>query len=81
MLGELRWKLVKIRGQLNLATQHSERVRDRPTARQRYKSRDRPAGAFNDDLLTTLGEIHEPRQLALGFMHSDSHHTRTVARP
>jgi hypothetical protein len=29
---------------------------------------------LNDDLLTTLSKIHQPRQLALGFMHSNSHH-------
>jgi len=74
VLDELHWKLVEVLSQLDLATQHPEGIRDGSTARQRYQSRHRPARALDDDLLTALSKIYKPRQLALGFMHSDAHH-------
>jgi hypothetical protein len=34
---------------------------------------------LDDDLLAALGEVDKPRQLALGFMHSDANHDHTIA--
>jgi hypothetical protein len=35
---------------------------------------------LDDDLLTARGELDKPRQLALGFVHSDADHDHTIAR-
>lgn len=80
MLGKVRWKLVEVVGQLDLAAKRAERVRNGTTARQRHQTRDGPTGALDDDLLATFGEVHQPRQLALGLMHSDADHAHTLAR-
>ena len=77
VLGEVRGKLVEIVGQLDLAAQRPEGLRDGAAALHRDQSGGRTPGALNDDLLAALGELDKPRELALGFMHSD---TTTVTR-
>ena len=80
MLGEVRGKLVEIVGQLNLTAQRPEGLRDGAAALHRDQSGGRAPGALDDDLLATLGEVDKPRQLALGFVHSDADHDHRVAR-
>ena len=80
MLGEVRGKLVEIVGQLNLATQRPEGLRNGTTALHRDQSSGRAPRALDDDLLAALCELDEPRELALGFMHPDADHGHTVAR-
>ncbi len=80
MLNEVRGKLVEIVGQLDLAAQHPEGLRDRTTALHRDQSGSRAPGALDDYLFATLGEVDKPRQLALGFMHSDTNHKPTISR-
>ncbi len=80
MLGEVRGKLVEIAGQLNLATQRPEGFRDGATALHRYQSGRRAPRALDEDLLAALSEVDKPRQLGLGFMHSDADHDHTIAR-
>ena len=80
MLGEVRGKLVEIVGQLNLAAQHPEGFRNGTTALHRDQSSGRAPGALDNDLLAALGEVNKPRELALGFVHSDADHNHTVAR-
>ena len=79
MLGELRGELVEVVG-LNLAAQRAEGLRDGTAALHCDQSRDGSARALNDDLFAALGKRDQPRQLALGFMHSDADHDDTVAR-
>jgi hypothetical protein len=74
VLGEVRGKLVEVVCQLNLATQRSEGIRYGTAALHCNQSRHRVAAALNDNLLAVLGEINKPRQLAPGFMYSDSDH-------
>lgn len=80
MLGELRGKLIEIVSQLDLTAQGPERLGDGATALHRNQSGDRAPGALDHDLLAAFGEADKPRQLALGFMHSDTNHHHTVAR-
>lgn len=80
MLGEVRGKLVEILVQLDLAAQRPKGFGDGATTLHRYQPGGGATGALNDDLLATLSEVHEPRQLALGFMHSDANHNYTIAR-
>lgn len=79
MLGELRGKLIKIVSQLDLTAQGPECLGDGATAPHRNQSGDRAPGALDDDLFAVFGEADQPRQLALGFMHSDTDHHHTVA--
>jgi hypothetical protein len=80
MLGDLRGEFVEVVGQLNLAAQRPERLLDGTAALDCDQSRDGAAGALNDDLFAALGKRDQPRQLALGFMHSDADHDDTIAR-
>jgi len=80
VLGEVRGKLVEIVGQLNLAAQRPEGFRDGATALHRDQSSGWAPGALDDDLLAALGELDKPRELALGFVHSDTDHDPTIAR-
>jgi hypothetical protein len=80
VFGEVRGKLVEIVGQLNLAAQRPEGLRDGTSALHRDQAGDGTAGALDDDLLTALGKCDQPRQLALGLMHSDADHDHTIAR-
>ncbi len=80
MLGEVRGKLVEVLGQLNLAAQRPEGLRNGTTALHRDQSSGRAPGALDDDLLAALGELDEPRELALGFVHSHADHGHTLAR-
>ena len=61
MHSERRGKLIEIIGQLDLAAQRPERLRDRTAAPHRYQSGDRAPGALNDDLLAALGKVNQPR--------------------
>jgi hypothetical protein len=79
VLGELRRKLVEIVRELDLATHGAEGVRDGMTPLHRDESSDRPPGALDDDLFTTLGEIDQPRELTLGLVHSDANHGTKIA--
>jgi hypothetical protein len=79
VLGELRRKLVEIVRELDLAAHGPEGVRDGTATLHGDQSGDGPAGALDDDLLATLGKVHEPRKLALGLVHSDANHDTTVA--
>lgn len=74
MLGQPGGKLVEVLGQLNLAPQRPERLREGTTASQRHQPGDGPSGALNDDLLTPLDKVNQPRQLALRLVHSDANH-------
>lgn len=78
MLGELRRKLVEIVGQLNLAAQCPEGLGDGTAALHRNQSGDGAAGALDDNLFAALGQLDQARQLALGFMHPDANHDRTI---
>ncbi len=80
MLSEVRGKLVEIVRQLDLAAQCPECLRDGATALHRDKPRGGTAGTLNHYLLAILGELDQPRELTLGFMHSHSDHDPTVAR-
>ncbi len=81
MLGELGGKLVEVVGQLDLAAQRAERLRDGAAALHGNQLGDGASGALDDDLLAALGKLNQPRQLALGFMHPDADHDRrTIAR-
>lgn len=80
MLGDLRGKLVEAVGQLDLVAQRAERFRDRAAALHRDESGDGTAGALDDHVLATLGEIDQPRELALSLVHPDADHGRTIAR-
>jgi hypothetical protein len=80
VLGEVRGKLVEIVGQLNLAAQRPEGSRDGATALHRDQSGGRAPGALDDDLLAALRELDKARELALGFVHSDTDHDHTIAR-
>jgi hypothetical protein len=35
---------------------------------------------LDDNLLAALGKVDKPRQLGLGFVHSDADHDHTIAR-
>lgn len=61
VLGELRGKLVEIVGQLNLAAQRPEGIRDGTSALHRDQSCDGAPGALDDDLLAALGTLDQPR--------------------
>lgn len=78
MLGELRGKLIEIVSQLDLTVQGPECLGDGASGLHRNQSGNRAPGALDDDLLTAFGEADQPRQLALGFMHSDTDHHHTV---
>ena len=80
MLSEVRGKLVEIVSQLNLAAQRPKGLRNWTTALHRDQSSGRATGALDDDLLAALGQVDKPRELALGFVHSDANHDHTVAR-
>ena len=79
MLDEVRGKLVEIVGQLDLAPQRPEGFSDRAATLYRDEPSGRAPGALDDDLLAALGEVDKPRELALGFMHSDADHDHTIA--
>jgi hypothetical protein len=80
VLGEVRGKLVEIVCQLDLATQRTEGISHGAAGLHRDQSGGRTPGALNDDLLAAFGELDKPRQLALGFVHSDANHDHTIAR-
>ena len=80
MLGEVRGELVEVIGQLDLAAQCPEGFGDGTAALHRDQSRGGAPGALDDDLLAALGEVDEPRELALGFVHSDANHSHTIAQ-
>ena len=61
MLGEPCRKLVEVVGQLDLAPQRPERLRDGPAALHSHQPSDGPAGTLNHDVLATLGEGDQPR--------------------
>lgn len=79
MLGKLDGELVEVLGQLDLATQRPERLRDGTATLHGHQLGDWTAGALDDDLLAALGERYQLRELALGLMHADADHDRTVA--
>lgn len=80
MLGEIWGKLIEIVGQLNLATQRPEGLGNGAARLHRDQSGGRAPGALDDYLLAAFSELDKPRQLALGFVHSDADHDYTVAR-
>jgi len=84
VLGEPGGKLVEVAGQLDLTPQRTERRRDGATGLHCHQPGDGPSGALNDDLLAFLGKVNQPRQLALGLVHSDANHdhkpTKYLAR-
>lgn len=79
MLGEVGGQLVEIVGQLNLAAQRPKGFRNGATALHRDQSSGGAPRALDDDLLAALGEVDKPRELALGFVHSDADHDHTIA--
>ena len=79
MLGELGGKLIEVVGQLDLAAQHTKRLRDGAAMLDWNQLGDGAPGALDDDLLAALGTFDQPRQLGLRFMHSDADHDRTIA--
>lgn len=79
MLGEVRGKLVEIVRQLNLAVQRPERFRNGTTALHRDQASGWASGALDDDLLAALDKVDKPRELALGFVHTDADHAHTIA--
>lgn len=80
MLSEVWGKLIEIAGQLDLPTQRPEGVGYGAAALHRDQSSGRTPGALDDDLLPAFGELDKPRQLALGFVHSDANHDHTIAQ-
>lgn len=80
MLDEPSGKLVEVVGQLNLAPERPERLRDGTTAFHRHQAGNGPSGALNDDLLAPLGKGNQPRQLALGLVHSDTNHDHNPSK-
>jgi len=76
VLGEPGGELVEVVGQLDLAPQRPERLRNGTTALHRHQPGDGPSGSLNDDLLALLGKVNQPRELALGLVHSDANHDR-----
>jgi hypothetical protein len=79
VLREVRGKLVEVIGQLDLAAQGPEGLRDGAAALHRDQPGGRAPGALDDDLLAAFGELDKPRQPALGFMHSYADHVYTIA--
>ncbi len=79
MLGELGRKLIEVLGQLDLAAQRPESLRDGTAARYRDQAGDWSSGPLDDDLLATLRQLDQPRQLALCFVHSHADHDQTLA--
>ncbi len=74
MLGEIGGNVVEVVGQLDLTLKHPERLRDGTAALHWHQPGDGPAGALNHDLFAALGQLDQPRQLALGLMHSHADH-------
>jgi hypothetical protein len=81
VLGEVGWQLVEIVGQLNLAVQRAEGLRDGATALHCDQSSGGATGALDEDILAAFGEVDKARELALGFVHSDADHDHTIPRP
>lgn len=79
MLVEIRGEFVEVVRQLDLAAQCTEGFGDRTATLNRHQSGDRATGTLNDDLLAGLGKLDQSRELALGFVHSNANHNRTIA--
>jgi hypothetical protein len=60
VFGEVRGKLVEIVGQLNLAAQRPEGIRDGTSALHGDQSCDGAPRALDDDLLAALGTLDQP---------------------
>jgi hypothetical protein len=60
VLSEVRGKLVEIVGQLDLAAQCSECLRDGATALDRDQASSRAPRPLDDDLLTALSKVDKP---------------------
>jgi hypothetical protein len=80
VLGEVGGQFVEIIGQLDLAVQRAEGLRDGTPALHRDQSSGGAPGTLDDDLLAALGEVDKARELALSFVHSDADHDHTIAR-
>lgn len=78
MLVEIRGELVEIVRQLNLAAQCSERFCNRTASLHCDQSGDWATRTLNDDLLAALDKLDQPRELALGFVHSNADHNPTI---
>ncbi len=78
MLGEAFRQLIEVVGELDLAAQRPEGINYGAAALHRDQPGDGVARALDDDFLAALGKGNEPRELTLGFMHSDVGHTHTV---
>jgi hypothetical protein len=78
VLVEIRGELVEIVGQLNLAAQCAEGFGDGAATLHCDQAGDRATGTLNDDLLAALGKLDQSRELALGFVHSNANHNRTI---
>lgn len=78
MLVEIRGKLVEIVRQLNLTAQCSEGFCDRTASLHCDQSGDWATGTLDDDLLAALDKLDQPRELALGFVHPNADHNRTI---
>ena len=79
MLGELGGKLIEVVGQLDLAAERPESLRDGTATLNGHQLGDGPSGTLDDDLLPALGKFDQSRQLALRFVHAYPDHDRTVA--
>jgi hypothetical protein len=78
VLVEIRGELVEIVRQLDLAAQCTKGFGNRTATLQRDQSGDRATGTLNDDLLAALGKLDQARELALGLVHSNANHYRTI---
>ncbi len=74
MLCQVVGKLVEIVGQLELATQGTETLRDGTATLYGHQPGDGAPRALDDDLLAGLCELYQTRELALGLVHPDADH-------
>ena len=79
MFDEVRREFVEVIREIDLALEGSEGVRDRATALHGDEPSDGAAGTLDDDFLAAFGEVDQPRELALGFVHSDANHAMSLA--
>jgi hypothetical protein len=79
MLGDLGGQLVEVVGELYLPAQRAERLGYGSPALHGHQPRDRAARTLDDDVLAALGQLDQPRELALRFVHSDANHDWTLA--
>ena len=80
MLEKLGGTLVEVVGELDLATQRSERVRYGSTLLHGHEPGDRTSRALDHDLFAAFGELDELGQLALRFVHAYLDHAGNRTR-